>query len=303
MTTVLVATSYGCRIFTEQGQGMLELPGEPVYALTREASDYALAVIRGTEVWRRAPHGAWAKLGAAERSIESLAVHRECVFAGYRDEAAVVRISPNGTAQRVQGFDDMPGRQEWFPQGPPLSIRAMTSTADDSALMATVHVGGIPRSTDGGKTWLPTVPVMYDVHEARAHPTRPNIVAAAAAVGLCTSVDAGATWNVVAEGLDPPHSLAAAWVEDEALFSIQDGPFAKRARVCRWRIGAPRAEVVSDGLPDWLDGKIDTGHIAAGDGRAALVDGGGTLWLSASGSRGWKPMATGVQKVLGLLVL
>jgi hypothetical protein len=303
MTTVLVATSNGCRVFTERGQGMLELPGEPVYALTREAPDYAIAVIRGTEVWRRAPPGSWTRLGAAERNIGSLAVHRECVFAGYRDEAAVVRISPNGKAQQVRGFDEMPGREEWFSQGPPLNIRSLTSTADNSALMATVHVGGIPRSTDGGKTWLPTLPVTHDVHETRAHPTRPNMVAAAAAVGFCASLDAGATWNVISEGLDPPYSLATAWIEDEALFSIQDGPFAKRARICRWRIGESRAEGVTDGLPDWLEGTVDTGHIAAGDGRAAIMDGGGTLWLSGAGSRDWKPIATGVQKVLSVLVL
>jgi hypothetical protein len=303
MMTVLVATNFGCRVFTERGQGQLELPGEPVHALAAEGPDHVLAVVRGSEVWRRAPQGSWSRLGETNQNVGSVTLHRECVFAGCKAEAAILRISPNGKSQRVTGFDNVPGHEEWFGEGPPLSIRAMTSTADGSALMATVHVGGIPRSTDGGNTWQPTVPVRYDVHETRAHPTQANVVAAAAAIGLCTSLDGGATWSVVTEGLDPRYSLAIAWLEDEALFSIQDGPFAKRSRLCRWRIGESRAEVVNDGLPDWLDGRIDTAHIGANKGSAAIVDEGGNVWLSSHGSKDWKPIATGLQQVHGILVL
>ncbi len=282
---------------------MLELPGESVNALAAEGPDHALAVIGGTRVWRRAPNGAWARLAGMDQNVEALTVHRECVYAGFMNEAGITRISPTGKTQRLTAFDTMPGRAEWFAQGPPLGIRALTSTSDGSALMATVHVGGIPRSIDGGKTWLPTVPLTYDVHETRAHATRPNVVAAASAAGLCTSLDGGATWRVISEGLTPPHSLAVAMLEDETLFSIQDGPFAKHAQVWRWRIGAAGVEPVRDGLPERLMGKIDTSHISACDNRAALIDGAGTVWLSTEGSRGWQPIATGVQKAFGVLVI
>ena len=47
MTTVLVATADGCRVFSESGQAMLELPGESVNALAAEGPDHALAVIDG----------------------------------------------------------------------------------------------------------------------------------------------------------------------------------------------------------------------------------------------------------------
>jgi len=63
-------------------------------------------------------------------------------------------------------------------------------------LLANVHVGGIPRSVDGGVTWQPTIDIDSDVHEVRAHPKRRGTVVAAAAVGLCTSSDGGATWTV-----------------------------------------------------------------------------------------------------------
>jgi hypothetical protein len=91
-------------------------------------------------------------------------------------------------------------------------------------------------------------------------------------------------------------------LDDEALFSIQDGPFAKRSQVWRWRIGSARVEQVRDGLPEWLDGKVDTAHIAASCGQAAIVDGGGNLWLSRAGSRGWERIAAGLPYCYGLLM-
>jgi len=64
-----------------------------------------------------------------------------------------------------------------------------------------------------------------------------------------------------------------------------------------------RIEQVRDGLPEWLEGKVDTGWIATGDGRAAIVDGGGSLWLTAAGSVGWQPLLNGLPYVLGLAII
>ena len=64
--------------------------------------------------------------------------------------------------ESIRGFDEVPGRDTWYAGsavingqvvGPPLGIRSMSATADGSAILANVHVGGIPRSTDGGATW------------------------------------------------------------------------------------------------------------------------------------------------------
>ena len=129
---------------------------------------------------------------------------------------------------------------------------------------------------------------MFDVHEVRAHPTSPNIVAAAAAVGLCVSLDGGQTWEIVSQGLELKYSLAVAVLHDEVLFGIADGPFAKQSQIWRWKIGSESVDQVRDGLPEWLDGKVDTGQIAASSERAVFVDGGGKLWLSEAGSKGWK---------------
>jgi hypothetical protein len=130
-----------------------------------------------------------------------------------------------------------------------------------------------------------------------------NIVAAASAVGLCVSQDGGKTWDVISEGLELTYSLAVAVLQHEVLFAISDGPFAKQSQIWRWRIGSKRVEQVREGLPEWLDGKVDTAQMAASNERAAIVDGGGKLWLSSSGSAGWKCLATDIAYPFGLAVL
>jgi hypothetical protein len=303
MNGILVATGFGCRLFTSTGEGPPELAGRFVSALVREPGGACLAVVDKQEIWRRNATGAWSRVATAGIWLQSIVSAGGTVFGGAMEEAAMLRVLPSGEAERLKSFDHVAGRAQWFAGGPPLGVRALTATADSLVILAAVHVGGIPRSTDGGETWTPTIPIMFDVHEVCSLPALPNIVAAAAAVGLCVSRDRGENWKVLSEGLELTNSLAAAALPGEVLFSIQDGPFAKRSQVWRWRIGSEHLEQVRDGLPQWLEGKIDTAHIAAGDREAAVVDGGGNLWVSREGSSGWERVADDLPYAFGLLVL
>jgi hypothetical protein len=303
MKQLLVATGAGCRTFTSAREGPTELVGHHVSAVVPEAGGACLAIVDEKEIWRRNTSSAWSKAAATSLHLQSITSVGGTIFAGLMSEAAILRIQAAGKAERLESFDKVAGRSEWFAGGPPLGVRALTATVDGNAILAAVHVGGIPRSSDGGETWKPTIPIMFDVHEVCMHPTSPNIVAAAAAVGLLMSHDGGQNWNVLAEGLELTHSLAVAVLPDEALFSIQEGPFAKRSQLWRCRIGGKQLEQVHDGLPEWLDGKIDTAHITASSGRAAVVDGGGNLWLSEAGSTGWKRLAADLPYTFGLLIL
>ncbi len=303
MSIVLVATQSGCRAFADSDEGEIELAGRQVSALAREAGSACLAVVDGQEIRRRDAKGAWSRVTATGICLQSITAVDGTVFGGGMDEAVMIRIAAGGEPERLKSFDIVPGRSEWFAGGPPLGVRSLTATVDGAALLAAVHVGGIPRSSDGGETWAPTVPVMFDVHEVRAHPSLPNVVAAAAAVGLCISNDGGRNWKVLSEGLELTDSLAVAVLDDEVLFSVQDGPFASRSQVWRWRIGGERVEQVRDGLPEWLDGKVDTAHIDATGGRAGILDGGGNLWLLGAAPRRWERIATELPYSFGLLIL
>ena len=303
MISILVATASGCRIFTDAGEGETELGGHQVSALSAAGGGACLAVVDATEVWRRAAPNEWSRIATTSIPLQSLTAIHDTIVCGAMEEAVLLRIPANGTPERCRGFDVVAGRDEWLAVGPPLGVRSLTATADGAAILAAVHVGGVPRSEDMGETWKPTMPVLFDVHEIQAHPSLPNLVAAAAAVGLCVSQDGGKNWGVHTEGLDLKNSLAVAVLESEVLFSIQDGPFAKQSQLWRWPIGATRVEQVRNGLPEWLEGKLDTAHIAAGRGRAALVDGGGNLWLSREGSNGWEQIAAGLPYTFGLAIV
>jgi photosystem II stability/assembly factor-like uncharacterized protein len=171
--------------------------------------------------------------------------------------------------------------------GPPLGIRSIATSADGSVLFANVHVGGIPRSTDGGRTWQPTIEVDSDVHEVRAHGADPSLVVAASAMGLCISRDAGATWTVEREGLHAPYCSAVAFSGDDILVAASTDHFAAEGRIYRRPVGADGAiTAVADGLPA-LHGIADTGCIATKGSTIAVVDGRGALYVSNEFGRAW----------------
>ena len=303
MPRILAATDSGCRVFAESGECAPELADRSVTALTRLPGGECLAVIDASQVFKRARNGLWIHLANAPIQVQSLTQANGTVYCGGLDDAVLWRVPEGGKPEPVPGFDRTPGRADWFGNGPPLGVRSMVATLDGSAILAAVHVGGIPRSEDGGATWTPTLPILHDVHELAIHPTDPNLVAAATAVGLCVSRDAGRSWRVITEGLWLTNSLTLAFLEDEALFGICDGPFAKQSQIWRWRIGDDRVSQVRNGLPESLTGKVDTAQLAAAEGRAAFADGAGNLWLSAESSRGWSIVASDLVYPAGLTIV
>jgi hypothetical protein len=299
---VLVGTESGCRVFCEGAESELELPNRCVGPLALDPNGSCIAIVDQREIWRRSTSGAWTKLAAATIPVQSLLVHNDQVFLGGMDEPTLLGMTGEGDIVTVTKFEDVPGRKEWFAGGPPLGVRSLTAVREGQVLITAVHVGGMPRSQDGGKTWVPTIPIMFDVHEVRSHPSLPNFAAAATAAGLCVSLDGGEHWNLIAEGLDITNSLALAVLEDDVLFSIQDGPFPKRSQIWRWPVNGGRLQPVQDGLPEWLEGKVDTAEMASGHGQAALCDGGGNLWLSEEQASGWHRIAEGLGYAYGVLI-
>ena len=163
----------------------------------------------------------------------------------------------------------------------------MTATADGGALLVNVHVGGIQRSTDGGATWAPTIAVDDDVHQVLAHPTRPEIVVAAASVGLCRSTDGGATWESATDGMEMSYARGVAIVGDDVArhaCPTARGP-SGRPSTARPVDGGP-VEKVAGGLPEYLSGNIDTRCLASDGTKVALVDGDGDVWRRPTGATG-----------------
>src|SRR5580704_12254367 len=202
--SILVAT-WDDGLFSVTGTTVRqELADQPVCRLAADGDGNVFAIVGGHSLYLRSCAGDWTEIAKSESDLSCCVPIGNVVFVG-TDDARILRVEPDCTQHWLTGFDDVAGRDRWYAgtaivdgklMGPPLGIRSMAATCDGAALLANVHVGGIPRSTDAGLSWHPTIDIESDVHQVCAHPTRPDIVIAAAAAGLCVSRDAGATWTI-----------------------------------------------------------------------------------------------------------
>ncbi len=208
-----------------------------------------------------------------------------------------MRVTGDGRLETVGDFDHIAGRHQWYAGtalidgrlvGPPLGIRSMAATCDGKVLFANVHVGGIPRSLDGGSSWQPTIEVDSDVHQVCAHPTRPELVAAATGAGLALSRDRGATWTIERDGLHAQYCSAVAFAGDDILVAAATDHFAAQGAIYRRSIDQPGPLLPAGcGLPRWTEGIADTGNIAANGSLLAVADHAGNLHLSEDAGRSW----------------
>jgi hypothetical protein len=273
-----------------------EVAGQPVRSLTNDGSGGVLAIVGGHSILRRTADGRWTEIVRSEFDLSCCMAIGDFIFVG-TDDANILRVDPDGTKQRLAGFDTVEGRDKWYAgaaivdgklMGPPLGIRSMTATCDGSALLTNVHVGGIPRSTDGGQTWQPTIDIECDVHQVCAHPTRPELVIAAAAVGLCISRDAGASWTIEERGLHAPHCSAVGFGRNNIFVSASVDPFAPQGAVYRRPIDSNEPlRRLGGGMPEWTEGKVDTGCIASRGVVIAMIDWSGRVYMSEDDGTTW----------------
>ena len=273
-----------------------ELDGQVVTGLVESRKGGVLAIVDGHSLCQRNSQGLWSTIATTDSNLSCLVAVDDAIYVG-TDDARVLRMRERGSVEELPGFDSVQGRGMWYAGsavidgqrlGPPLGVRSMAATSDGSVLLANVHVGGTPRSIDGGVTWQPTIAIDSDVHEVCAHPVQPNIVVAAAAIGLCISRDGGATWTVEQEGLHAFYCSAVALSESDILIAASTDHFATEGAVYRRRIeGNDPLEPVR-GLPRWLKGIVDTGCIATHGSVIAIADKAGNLYLSEDGGNSWR---------------
>jgi photosystem II stability/assembly factor-like uncharacterized protein len=297
LPTVLVATWRNGLVALADNTSHKEFPGQAVRGLARDSHGNALAIVGGKSLCRRTVNGAWSTIARSELELGCCVVAGTTIYVGTDDEANVMRVCDDGSLERLGGFDRVPGRDRWYAGtalvdgrllGPPLGIRSMAATCDRRALLVNVHVGGIPRSTDGGATWQPTIEVDSDVHQVCAHPAHPEIVIAATAIGLSISRDGGETWTTERDGLHAPYCSAVAFAGDDILVAASADHFAPQGAIYRRPIVREgKITPVGGGLPRWIDGIADTGNIAARGLAVVVADRAGNLFRSEDAGRTW----------------
>lgn len=307
--SILVAT-WDNGLFSVTGKTIhRELADQPVRSLAADGHGRVLAIVGRHSLCRRSPDGEWTEIAKSDFELSCCVTIGDVVFVG-TDDAHVLRVDTDGTQQRLTGFDAVAGRDRWYAgaaivdgklMGPPLGIRSMAATCDGTVVLANVHVGGVPRSTDSGLTWRPTIDIDSDVHQVCAHPARANIVIAAAATGLCMSRDAGATWTIEQQGLHAHHCSAVAFGRNDIFVSASTDPFATQGAVYRRPIDSNGPlQPLGGGMPKWIDGKADTNCIATRDSMVAVIDWSGRLYVSHDDGTSWSSSVDGLTAPSGL---
>ena len=308
---LLVGTAEGLWTTGPDGLHVVEaLAGQPIIALAAGGAR-AWALLGERYLWVREGERGWGPVAALPDDVVATCVAPTAAGLLIGAEGAQLLRLAGDRLERVEAFDTAPGREAWYtPWGDPAAVRSIAVDADGEGVYVNVHVGGVVRSRDGGRTWTPTLDIEVDVHQVLAHPTRPGLVLVASADGLGVSRDAGATWRFTTAGLHAHYLRAVAIAGDTVLISASGGPSGSRSTLYRGALDGPNAvdgdsaieaggalEASRTGLPQWFRDNVDTGCLAARDATAAFGTADGRVFTSQDAGARWELLGKGLPEV------
>ncbi|MDF5728591.1 MAG: hypothetical protein PUP92_11280 [Rhizonema sp. PD38] len=291
---VIIGTSEGLVFLGSKHH--LELEGYSINAFT-SSLDGLWAIANRNSVWHRDSSGEWHQVVSMDDlRLNCILPIKGAVLVG-TSEAHLLRIA-DGSTQRINCFESAEGRSEWYtPWGGPPDVRSI-AVGESGEFYVNVHVGGILRSDDHGKSWQPTIDVNADVHEVRTVPTRPNLVLAATAGGLAISQDKGNSWSFDITNLPDHYSRALALCDETILMSASMGPSGKKSAIYRRPLDEPGTfEKCEQGLPEWFSDNINTGTLATFKNIAVFGTREGQVFLSSDAGLTWKQIAADLAPV------
>ena len=287
MTETWIGTTSGLHLVG----GERDLDGHEITALAPgEASLWA--ILDGSVVSRIANAG-WEHMATVQRvRANCLLPLAESVLVG-TGEAHLLRLQ-GAALEPLESFGAVDGRDDWYtPWGGPPDVRSLAADADGT-IYANVHVGGIPRSRDGGDTWVPTIDIDADVHQVIVHG---GAVFAATAHGLAVSDDGGDSWRFETEGLHATYCRAVAVTGDTLLLTVSTSHLGRQAAVYRRPLRGGTFERCTRGLPEWFDDNIDTYRLTATEGGAVFGTSDGRVFASDDEGGTWHEVAAGLARV------
>jgi len=190
-------------------------PRDPDRVYVGTFDDGLYATDDGGETWR----ASWDRVG--DRRVMSVAVSRahqvagtSVVYAG-TEPSNLYRSEDGGkTWQLLPELRRVPSEPRWsFPPRPwthHVSTIALHPT-DPDGLVVGIELGGVMRSSDGGRTWIDHNPQAHsDAHQLATHPLAPERVYEVAGQGIAVSPDRGQSWRRLDDGLDRHYAWATA---------------------------------------------------------------------------------------------
>lgn len=308
-SAIQVGTDEGLHIIGDEVR--VELRGHKVGALVSDGES-VWALVGGFTIYRMGSSKIWRMMGrlAGRRSRlprqvtppmgTCLYVDKEGLLVGTTG-AHLLRVTDEDV-ERVESFDKVSGRSTWHtPWGAPPDVRSISGDGRGTTYV-NVHVGGIPKSSDGGTTWVPTIDVEADVHQVLAIPDSSRALAATAR-GLAYTDDGGMTWTYRTEGLSGVYSRAVAVSGDTVLVTASDGPGGENAGVYMGPLsGDGPFERCKRGLPEEFEDNIDTHCLVTQDATVAFGTTSGSVYVSYDAGDSWHEEATDLPPVRSLLI-
>lgn len=292
---LIVGTNEGLFWFSKSKQ-RIELEGHCITAIAPSPNGL-WAVVNHNSVWHRDFHGEWQVVASTVQDLRLNCILPVNAILVGTSEAHLLWIA-DGSVEFVNSFDLAQGRDEWYtPWGGLPSVRSI-AVGQSGELYANVHVGGILRSSDRGRSWQPTIDLHSDVHQVQTVSHRPGFVLAATAEGLATSIDGGDSWSFDRANLHATYSRAVAVCGETILISTSVGPSGAKAAIYRRALDQPGTfEKCEQGLPQWFSGNINTGSLAALKDRAAFGTSDGQIFVSDDAGLTWKQLASGLPPI------
>ena len=292
-TKLLAGTDDGLHELGDEQR--VHLAGRECTSISNDTSGIWTLVDR-RELWHCPPSDDWKQIAQLDDfEAECLLPTQAGVLVG-TSEAHLSKLADNGF-EPVSSFDHAEGRDAWFtPWGGPPAVRSL-STDPDGGIYANVHVGGVLRSRDGGRSWQPTIDIHADVHQV-VFDNVSGLLLAASLEGLAVSEDRGESWTFNTEGLHAGYCRAVAVTGETVLVTASTGPFTDRAAVYRVPLPASGAfEKCATGLLKWFPKNIDTYCLAASGSEAAFGTSDGRVFRSSDEGKTWELAAKGLPRV------
>ena len=287
-----------------------ELAGQAIRAIAPAGHGGALAIVDGHSICHRTASGPMGHDCDQRTSSGVLYGGRRCDLRrnGRRTNTARQLRRPDRRASAVSircraGTPGMPARQYRWPASRATArnshndgYRGMAPRFSPTSMSAAFRSRRISEQPGSPRSILKVTSTKF------AHILRgPEIVAAAAAAGLCISRDLWSDMDHQAGGAARVVLLCRRvcrrrYSRLRICTSFRD----RKAPCIAVRVdGSDSLTPLDGGFPKWTGGIVDTGCIAARESSVAVADQGGNLYLSADAGRTWSPRANGLPGISG----
>jgi len=256
--------------------------------------------------------------GLTQNNVYSLAARRidgrVRVFAGTEPAHLFVSDDLGLHWKEISSLRSVPSVPKWsFPAPPHIGhVKHINfDPRDPMTIYASIEVGGLLRSADGGERWEEFPGLYEDVHRLMIHPSAPNFLYAVTGRGLYVGPERGATWEQWTKREDEiggyPDGFVFRPSEPKLMFmtAAHDAPGTWRtthfagARISRSRDGGRGWEILKNGLPDRLQASIEAFCLEEAGNAAAIFAAttAGEIFLSEDLGDRWSKIITGLAPI------